>query len=69
MNNETIYVFKCSPEIEKLIKSLAERIDGGAEALLQKSLVLMGVAMRAKELGHKLVITDKDNKYLDSIDM
>lgn len=68
-NNERVYIFKCSPEVGKLIETLAEHVEGGTEVLLQKSLVLMGVAMKAKKLKHKLVITDKDDKILDHIEI
>jgi len=68
-DNEKVYIFKCSAEIGALIETLAEHIEGGAEVLLQKSLILMGIAMRAKKLEHRLAITDKDDKILDHIEI
>jgi hypothetical protein len=69
MSDEIVYIFKCSPEVEKLIKSLSEHVPGGEETLLQKSLILMGIVVRAKKLGHRLAITDKEDNVLDHIDI
>lgn len=67
--NETVYVFSCSHEMGELIKSLSEHVEGGNETLLQKSIILMGVVMRAKKLGHQLAIVDKENKILEHIEV
>jgi len=68
MKNERVYVFSCSHEMGELVQSLSENIEGGNEKLFQKCLILMGVAMRAKQLGHRLAIT-KDHKILDYIEI
>jgi len=69
MKNERVYVFSCSHEMGELVQSLSEHLEGGNETLFQKCLVLMGVAMKAKKLGHRLAITDKDDKILDHIEI
>lgn len=69
MTNEKMYIFKCLPDLEKLIDSLSAHVEGGVETLFQKSLVLMGIAIKAKKLGHKLAIIDENKNVLDVIEI
>lgn len=66
---ETVYIFKCTPELDELIGFLAKHIEGGNEELFQKSLVLMGLAIKTKLTNKKLAILDEDNKIIDTIDI
>lgn len=68
-DNQKVYVFTCSPEIGELIDSMSKHVEGGEETLFQKSLILMGVAIKAKISEHKLVLMNKENEILDTINI
>lgn len=49
-----------SPELDNLLKSLAEEIDGSKSDVLRKAIALMDVAVQANKEHRKLLIADRD---------
>ena len=68
MSNKKVYIFACEPETGELIEAMSKHIEGGTEALFQRSILLMGIALKAQKTGSKLAIVDKDSKLIEVID-
>jgi hypothetical protein len=66
--NQKVYIFSCSPETGELIESMSKHVEGGTEAIFQKGILLMGVALKAQKLGNRIAIVDKDDKVIDTIE-
>jgi predicted transcriptional regulator len=56
-----------SSKLQDLLNNLARSTGSSASDLLSKGLVLMGVALKAKEHGLKLGIADDDGKLVQEI--
>jgi hypothetical protein len=65
--NQKVYIFSCSPATGELIESMSKCIEGGIEAIFQRGILLMGLALKAQKMGNKIAILDKDDKILDII--
>jgi hypothetical protein len=66
---DKVYIFKCTPELDELIGFLAQHIKGGNEELFQKSLILMGIAIKSKLTNKKLAILDENDNVVDTVDI
>lgn len=66
--NKKVYIFSCSPETGALIESMSKHIAGGTEAIFQKGILLIGLALKAQKMGNKIAILDKDDKIIDTIE-
>lgn len=67
-DNQKVYIFSCSPETGELIESMSKHVEGGAESIFQKGILLIGLALRAQKSGNKIAIVDKNNKLIDIIE-
>ena len=67
-SNKKVYIFSCAPETAELIESMSKHIEGGIDAIFQKGIALVGLALKADKQGNKLAIIDKDNNIVDVIE-
>lgn len=56
-----------SPELDQKLDELSEKIHGSRSDVLRRALVLMDVAVRARDEGHKLGVVGKDQPLLTEI--
>jgi predicted transcriptional regulator len=56
-----------SQELDLLLSELATKINGTKSDVLRKAIVLMEVAVRAKDHGQKLGLIDKDRRVVTEI--
>jgi len=66
--NQKVYIFSCSPETGELIETMSKHIQGGTEAIFQKGILLMGLAIKAQKMGNRIAIVDKDDKVIDTVE-
>jgi predicted transcriptional regulator len=56
-----------SPELNQTLEELATKIHGSKSDVLRKAIVLMELAVEAKEKQQKLGIVDKDRRLVTEI--
>lgn len=56
-----------SPELNQKLDELSEKIHGSRSDVLRRAIVLMDVAVRARDEGHKLGVVDKNQPLLTEI--
>lgn len=56
-----------SPELNVKLDELSLKIQGSRSDVLRRALVLMDVAVRARDEGHKLGVVDKNQPLLTEI--
>ena len=56
-----------SPELNMKLDELSLKIQGSRSDVLRRALVLMDVAVRARDEGHKLGVVDKNQPLLTEI--
>ena len=56
-----------SPELNQTLEDLAAKIHGSKSDVLRKAIVLMELAVQAKEKQQKLGIVDKDRQLVTEI--
>jgi len=56
-----------SPELNMKLDELSLKIQGSRSDVLRRALVLMDIAVRARDEGHKLGVVDKNQPLLTEI--
>jgi len=56
-----------SPEMNEKLTELSRKIHGSKSDVLRRALVLMDVAVRARDEGHKLGVASQDQTLLTEI--
>ena len=66
--DKKIYIFSCPRETGELVETMAKHIIGGVEAIFQKGILLIGIALKANKQGHKLAIIDDNKNIIDIVE-